>query len=156
MFQGFDNGSPSYTARRTHPGRQTWVTRKNPSQPGESLLVPSLVSTQQIIHLELSAMHELLLVALECLAVPCIFNHKLPSSFTDKVDIFVLEMVLRGFIVCLNTEGAHGDFRGRTALAPYTKKKVVSLVARLGDVLLPHSVHGSSSIHFLPCFFKSS
>jgi hypothetical protein len=120
------------------------------------LLAPSLVSTHQIIHLELSAMHELLLVALECLAVPCIFNHKLPSSFTDKVDIFVLEMVLRGFIVCLNTEGAHGDFRGRTALAPYTKKKVVSLVARLGDVLLPHSVHGSSSIHFLPCFFKSS
>jgi hypothetical protein len=76
-------------------------------------------------------MHELLLVALERLAVPCIFNQKLPSSFIDKVDIFVLEMVLRGFVICLNTEGAHGDFRGRTALAPYTKKKVISPVARL-------------------------
>jgi hypothetical protein len=42
------------------------------------------------------------------------------------------------------------------ALAPYTKKKGVSLVARLGDVRLPHNAHGSSSIHFLPCFFKPS
>jgi hypothetical protein len=34
------------------------------------------------------------------------------------------------------------------ASAPYTKKKGVSPVARLGDVRLPHSAHGSSSIHF--------
>jgi hypothetical protein len=38
---------------------------------------------------------------------------------------------------------------GSTASAPYTMKKGVSLMARLGDVRLPHSVHGSSSIHFL-------
>jgi hypothetical protein len=48
----------------------------------------------QIIHLELSATHEPLLIALECLAVPCIFNSKLPSSCANKVDIFVSELVL--------------------------------------------------------------
>jgi hypothetical protein len=47
-------------------------------------------------------------------------------------------------------------FGGRTASAPYTMKKGVSPVARLGEVWLPHCAHGSSSIHFLPCFFKSS
>jgi hypothetical protein len=45
---------------------------------------------------------------------------------------------------------------GRTTSTPYTMKKGVSPVARLGEVRLPHSAHGSSSIHFLPCFFKSS
>jgi hypothetical protein len=45
---------------------------------------------------------------------------------------------------------------GGTTSAPYTKKKVISPVARLGDVWLPHSAHESSSIHFLPCFFKPS
>jgi hypothetical protein len=45
---------------------------------------------------------------------------------------------------------------GRIASAPYTKNKGVSLIARLGDVRLPHNAHGSSSIHFLTCFFKPS
>jgi hypothetical protein len=45
---------------------------------------------------------------------------------------------------------------GRMASAPYTKKKGVSPVARLGDIRLPYSAHKSSSIHFLPCFFKPS
>jgi hypothetical protein len=45
---------------------------------------------------------------------------------------------------------------GRTALAPYTMKKGVSPVAQLGEVRLPHSAHGSSSIYFLSCFFKPS
>jgi hypothetical protein len=35
-------------------------------------------------------------------------------------------------------------------------KKDVSPVARLGDVWMPHSAHGSSSKHFLTCFFKPS
>jgi hypothetical protein len=47
-------------------------------------------------------------------------------------------------------------FEGRTASASYTMKKGVSPVARLGEVWLPHSAHGSSSIHFLLCFFKPS
>jgi hypothetical protein len=47
-------------------------------------------------------------------------------------------------------------FEGRTASAPYIMKKDVSPVARLGDVRLPHSAHGSSSIHFLPRFFNPS
>jgi hypothetical protein len=45
---------------------------------------------------------------------------------------------------------------GSTTSAPYTKKKGVPPVARLGDVRLPHSVHGSSSTHFLPCVLKPS
>jgi hypothetical protein len=57
----------------------------------------------QIIHLELSATYEPLLVAFECLAVLCICNSRLPSSFIDEVDILTPELVLRGFIVCLNT-----------------------------------------------------
>jgi hypothetical protein len=39
-------------------------------------------------------------------------------------------------------------FGWRTASVPWTKKKGVSLVARLGEVRLPHSAHGSSSTHF--------
>jgi hypothetical protein len=84
------------------------------------------------------------------------FYSRLPSSFIDKVNIFTPELILRGFLICLDTNGAHDDFWGRTASAPYTKKKGVSPVARLGDVRLPHSMHESSLIHFLPCFFKSS
>jgi hypothetical protein len=37
----------------------------------------------QIIHLELSAPHEPLMVASECLLVACIFNTRLPSSLVD-------------------------------------------------------------------------
>jgi hypothetical protein len=45
---------------------------------------------------------------------------------------------------------------GRTTPAPYTKKKGVSPMARLGDVQLADSAHESSSIHLEPCFFKQS
>jgi hypothetical protein len=38
---------------------------------------------EQIIHLELSASHEPLVVALERLLVACIFNSRLPSLFVD-------------------------------------------------------------------------
>jgi hypothetical protein len=57
----------------------------------------------KIIHLELSALHELLMVAPERLPVVCIFNSKLPSSLIDQVDIITLELVLHGFIICLDT-----------------------------------------------------
>jgi hypothetical protein len=57
----------------------------------------------QIIHLELSAAHEPLLVAFECLAVPCIFNSRLPSLFINEVDILTPELVLCSFVVCLDT-----------------------------------------------------
>jgi hypothetical protein len=59
----------------------------------------------QIVHLELATMHIPLVVALECLTVPCILESCLPSSFIDKVDIITSELVLRSFIVCLNTGG---------------------------------------------------
>jgi hypothetical protein len=57
----------------------------------------------QIFHLELSAMHEPLLLAFECLAVPCIFDSRLSSSLINEVDIFTLELVRRGFVICLDT-----------------------------------------------------
>jgi hypothetical protein len=79
-------------------------------------------------------MHELLLIVSECLAVPHIFNSRLPSSFNDEVDIFTLELVLCGFIVCLDTEGPMVTSVRRTTSTPYTKKKGVSLVAQLGEV----------------------
>jgi hypothetical protein len=57
----------------------------------------------QIIHLELFAMHEPLLITFEYLAVPCIFYSRLLSSLIDEVNIFTLELVLCGFITCLDT-----------------------------------------------------
>jgi hypothetical protein len=111
-------------------------------------------SEHQIIHLELPTMHKLLVVAPECLAVPCISESCLPSSFVDKVDIITPELVLRGFIVCLNMGGDHGDLWGDNIFGPYTKKKGISPMPRLEDGRLAHSAHRSSSIHLAPCFFK--
>jgi hypothetical protein len=72
----------------------------------------------QIVHLELSAAHKPFMVALKRLPVPCIFNSRLPSSLIDHVDIFTSKLVLRGFIVHLDTERAHGDLQGRVASTP--------------------------------------
>jgi hypothetical protein len=72
----------------------------------------------QIIHLELPASHEPLVVAPERLPVACIFNSSLPSSLVDQVNILTPEMVLRGFIVCLYTQRVHGDFWGKDGLGP--------------------------------------
>jgi hypothetical protein len=66
----------------------------------------------QIVHLELPAMHEPLMIAPECLMVLCILDSCLPSSFVDKVDVIISELVLRGFIICLDVEVAHGELRG--------------------------------------------
>jgi hypothetical protein len=57
-------------------------------------------------------MHEPLMIVPEHLAVPCIFYGRLPSSLNDEVGIFMPELVLCNFVICLDTEGAHGDFRG--------------------------------------------
>jgi hypothetical protein len=57
----------------------------------------------QIIHLELPASHKPLVVAHERLPVACIFNSSLPSSLVDQVNILTLELVLRGFVICLYT-----------------------------------------------------
>jgi hypothetical protein len=64
----------------------------------------------QIIHLELPASHELLVVAPERMPVACIFNSILPSSLVDQVDILTSELVLRVFVICLDTQRDHGDF----------------------------------------------
>jgi hypothetical protein len=71
-----------------------------------------------VIHLELPASHELLVVAPEHLLVACIFNSRLPFSLVDQVDIITLELVLHGFIVCLDTQRAHGDLQGEDSLSP--------------------------------------
>jgi hypothetical protein len=110
----------------------------------------------QIVHLELPTLHKPLVVASERLAVPCISESCLPSLFIDEVDIITPELVLRGFIVCLNMGETMVISGGITASAPYTKKKGVSPVAQLKDVWLAHSVHESSSIHLAPYFFKQS
>jgi hypothetical protein len=74
--------------------------------PAEEELISSFSSEHplehQIVHLELSTAHEPLLVAFECLVVPCIFNSRLSSSFIDEADILTSELVLRGFVVCLD------------------------------------------------------
>jgi hypothetical protein len=41
MFHGLGSCMPSSVARRTDPGRHTFVTLKGPSQLGESLWRPS-------------------------------------------------------------------------------------------------------------------
>jgi hypothetical protein len=68
-----------------------------------STLSSEHLSEHQIFHLELSSTHELLLVAFECLVVPCIFYSRLSSSLINEVDIFTSELVLCGFIVYLDT-----------------------------------------------------
>jgi hypothetical protein len=72
----------------------------------------------QIIHLEVPASHEPLVVAPERLPVVCIFNSSLPYSLVDQIDILTPELVLRGFIICLYTQRAHGDFWGKDGLGP--------------------------------------
>jgi hypothetical protein len=72
----------------------------------------------QIIHLELSALHEPLVVAPERLPVACIFNSRLSSSLIDQVDILMPELILHGFVICLDTQRAHGDFGGKDDLDP--------------------------------------
>jgi hypothetical protein len=83
----------------------------------------------QIVHLELPTMHKPLVIASERLEVPCISKSYLPSSFVDTVNIITPELILRGFVVCLNTGGDHGDFWGDNSFGPYTQKKGVSPVA---------------------------
>jgi hypothetical protein len=58
------------------------------------------------------------------------FRELLPSSLVDEVDIIMPELVLRSFVVCLDTgEETMVTSEGITASAPYTKKKGVSPVA---------------------------
>jgi hypothetical protein len=75
--------------------------------PARGMFVHALLTKHppedQIIHLELPALHEPLVVALERLPVAYIFNSSLPSLLVDQVDILTSELVLRGFVVCLYT-----------------------------------------------------
>jgi hypothetical protein len=99
-------------------------------------------------------MHKPLVIAPERLAVPCILESCLPFLFVDKVDIITSELVLHNFVLCMNTGRDHGDFWGDNSFSPIYLKKGVSPVARLEDVRLVHSAHGSSSIYLAPSFFK--
>jgi hypothetical protein len=70
-----------------------------------------------IVHLELSTAHEPFVVAPKRLLVPYMFNSKLPSSLIDQVNIFTPELVLRGFVVHLDTKRAHGELQGEDGLS---------------------------------------
>jgi hypothetical protein len=50
-------------------------------------------------------MHKLLVLTPKYMAVPCISKSCLPSCFINEVDIITLELVLYGFVVCLDTGG---------------------------------------------------
>jgi hypothetical protein len=50
-------------------------------------------------------MHEPLVIAPERMTVLCILDSCLPSPIIDEVDIITLELVLRGFVICLDTGG---------------------------------------------------
>jgi hypothetical protein len=76
------------------------------------------VPEHQIAHLELPTMHKPLLIAPKRLVVPCILESCLLSCFVDQVNINALELVLCGFIVCLNMGGDHGDFLEDNSFSP--------------------------------------
>jgi hypothetical protein len=99
-------------------------------------------------------LHKPLVVAPELLAILCISESYLPSSFIDDVGIIMPELVLRDFIVCLNTRGDHGDFWGRNSFDPIHQKERCLPHGPLEDVSLAHSAHRRSLFQFAPCFFK--
>jgi hypothetical protein len=76
-----------------------------------------------VTHLELPATHELLVIALERPTVLRVSHSCLPSSLIDEVDVITPKLVLCSFIVCLDTGGAHGDFRGDDSLNPIHQKE---------------------------------
>jgi hypothetical protein len=81
------------------------------------------VPEHQIVHLELPTIHEPLVIVLEHLTVSCILESCLPSSLIDEVDIITPELVLCGFVICLDTGGDHGDFQGDNDLCPVNKEE---------------------------------
>jgi hypothetical protein len=60
------------------------------------------VPEHQIVHLKLPTTHEPLVIAPERLSVPCILNNCLPSSLIYEINIITPELVLCGFVVCLD------------------------------------------------------
>jgi hypothetical protein len=110
----------------------------------------------QFFHLELHASHELLVVAPERLPVACIFIAACHLRSSTKSISSHRSWSCMASSYVLTCREPMVTFGGRTTSAPYTMKKDVSPVARLGEVRLPHNAHESSSIHFFPCFFKPS
>jgi hypothetical protein len=121
-----------------------------------STLSSEHASEHQILNLELSATHEPLLVAFECLTVPCIFivDCLLLSSMRSISSRRSWSCTASSY-AWTHREPMVTSGR-RTTLAPFTMKKDISPVARLGDVRFPHIAHVSSSIHLLSYFFKPS
>jgi hypothetical protein len=88
---------------------------KGTSQPGESLLAPSQESTHRSTR---SFTWNSLLHNAGALSGVVCFYHRVSSLLIDEVDIFTPELVLPGFIICLDMEGACGDLRGEDGLSP--------------------------------------
>jgi hypothetical protein len=97
----------------------------NPPSGGELIctFTGKYASEHQIIHLELPTMHKPLVIEPEHLMVPCISESCLTSSFVDKVDIITLELLLCGFVICLNTRGDHSDFWWDNSFGPIHQKE---------------------------------
>jgi hypothetical protein len=77
----------------------------------------------QVAHLELPITHEPLVIASECLTVPCISHNCLPCSLLDEVNVIMPELTLCGFVVCLDMGGAHGDLRWEDDYNPVHQEK---------------------------------
>jgi hypothetical protein len=93
---------------------------KDPPREGELVcaFAGEYAPEHQIVHLELPIMHELLVIAFERLTVPHISKSYLPSSLVDVVDIITPKLVLREFVICLDTAGGHGDLQGDNGRNP--------------------------------------
>lgn len=75
--------------------------------------------------------------------------------FLEVVEVVTPELILIGLGIHRGPGGAQGQLKWQDSLAPYTRNKGVSPVARLGVVRLVQSTAGSSSIHESPCFLRT-
>jgi hypothetical protein len=162
MFHGFGSDIPSSSARRTHPGRQTCVTQKGPSQRGGGAC---------------ASLHGKVCIGAPDRPPGAAYHSQIAGGsarapgrtvhFKELLAIFFCRQGrhhhpgagpawLRRMPEHNRGGGDHGDLWGDNIFGPYTKKKGVSPMARLEDGRLAHSAHGSSSIHLAPCFFKQS
>jgi hypothetical protein len=65
------------------------------------------------------------------MSVPCVSDSCLPYSLIDDV-IITPELVPRGFVVCLDMEGGHGDFWEEDILNPVHQEEMCLLHGSTG------------------------
>jgi hypothetical protein len=75
----------------------------------------------------------------------------------NEVDIFTLELVLHGFIICLDTEGAHNNLWRRTNSTTSIKKKDVYLIVdwmMSSYRIMRIETHQSTFFHVSPIYHR--